>query len=61
VAVSADGIVEAVELKREVAHWLPFLVGVQFHPERLAPRYAEHRALFSALVQASAKQRKKKL
>ncbi len=61
VAVSADGIVEAVELRREVAHWLPFLVGVQFHPERLAPRHAEHRALFRALVQASAKNRKKNL
>lgn len=58
VAVSPDGIVEAVELKREVAHWLPFLVGVQFHPERLAPRHAEHRALFRALVQASVKKRK---
>ena len=59
VAVSPDGIVEGVELKREVAHWLPFFVGVQFHPERLAPRYAEHRALFGALVKASMKNRKK--
>ena len=59
VAVSADGIVEAVELRREAAHWLPFLVGVQFHPERLAPRHAEHRALFGALVKASVKNRTK--
>lgn len=61
VAVSPDGIVEAVELRREVAHWLPFLVGVQFHPERLAPQHAEHRALFEALVRASLKNRKKNL
>ncbi len=61
VAVCADGVVEAVELKREAAHWLPFLVGVQFHPERLASRHAEHRALFRALVQASVKNRKKNL
>ena len=52
VAISPDGIIEAVELKREAAHWLPFLVGVQFHPERLAPRHAEYRALFRALVTA---------
>lgn len=60
VGVSADGIVEAVELKREVAQWLPFLVGVQFHPERLAPKHAEHRALFAALVNACGKNRTKR-
>jgi len=59
VAVSTDGIVEGVELKPEAAQWLPFLVGVQFHPERLAPRYPEHRALFGALVNACAKNRTK--
>jgi len=59
VGVSADGIVEAVELKREASHWLPFFVGVQFHPERLAPRHAEHRSLFGALVKACRKNRTK--
>lgn len=52
VAASADGIVEGVELRPEAAHWLPFLVAVQFHPERLQQRHAEHRAIFSAFVQA---------
>lgn len=59
VAVSADGIVEGVELKPEVSCWLPFLVAVQFHPERLAPRHAEHRALFAAFVKVCARQTKK--
>jgi gamma-glutamyl-gamma-aminobutyrate hydrolase PuuD len=35
-------------------HWLPFLLSVQFHPERLADRYPEHRALFQAFVEVCA-------
>ena len=35
VARSADGLVEAMELQAEVADWLPFMLSVQFHPERL--------------------------
>ena len=58
VAVSADGIVEGVELRPEASHLLPFLVAVQFHPERLQQRHAEHRALFRAFVHACARQRK---
>jgi putative glutamine amidotransferase len=49
---SLDGVVEALELKPEASHWLPFLVSVQFHPERLAARQAKHRAIFSAFVRA---------
>jgi putative glutamine amidotransferase len=52
VAVSADEVVEAVELKNGGPPCLPFLLGVQFHPERLAPRAAEHRALFTAFTAA---------
>jgi putative glutamine amidotransferase len=52
VAVSSDGMIEALELKPALAHWLPFLLSVQFHPERLADRYAEHRAIFGAFAQA---------
>jgi len=59
VAVSPDGIVEGVELRPEASRLLPFLVAVQFHPERLAKRYPEHRVLFQAFVQASARHRKK--
>ena len=52
VALSADHVVEALELKPGASPCLPFLLGVQFHPERLAPRSAEHRALFSAFLAA---------
>lgn len=52
VAVCDDGIVEALELKTSSAGWLPFLLSVQFHPERLADRYPEHQAIFCAFAQA---------
>jgi putative glutamine amidotransferase len=52
VAVCADGIVEGLELKASSAGWLPFLLSVQFHPERLADRYPEHQAIFCAFAQA---------
>jgi putative glutamine amidotransferase len=59
VALSSDGIVEGVELRPEAARLLPFFVGVQFHPERLASRHAEHRALFKAFVRACSEHGKK--
>ena len=52
VARTSDGVVEAMELKPEAAGLLPFLLSVQFHPERLADRHAEHRAIFTAFVKA---------
>lgn len=58
VAVSRDGVVEGVELKSGVADWLPFLLSVQFHPERLANRYAEHRAIFRVFTRVCARGRK---
>ncbi len=51
-AQSDDGVVEAMELKREEARLLPYLMTVQFHPERLAARYPEHQALFNRFVRA---------
>ena len=51
-AASGDGIVEALELKREEAHLLPYFMTVQFHPERLAPRYPEHQELFNSFTRA---------
>jgi enolase len=54
VARSDDGVVEAMELKPEAARWLPFLLSVQFHPERLAERHPEHRAIFDAFARACA-------
>jgi putative glutamine amidotransferase len=54
IAVSDDGIVEALELKPESARCVPFLLSVQFHPERLADRYAGHQAIFAAFARACA-------
>jgi putative glutamine amidotransferase len=51
-AVSEDGVIESLELKPSAARMLPFLLSVQFHPERLAPRYAEHQAIFRAFAEA---------
>src|SRR5215471_7483019 len=47
-AFSQDAVVEGLELKPDAAGALPFLLSVQFHPERLADRYAEHQAIFGA-------------
>ena len=49
-ARSRDGIVEAMELRRELAAGMPFLLSVQFHPERLVSRHARHRAIFKKFV-----------
>lgn len=49
VAWAPDGIVEALEVEGH-----PFAVAVQWHPEALLQR-AESRALFAALVEASAR------
>lgn len=46
-AHTSDGIIEAIELGE-----YPFLLGVQWHPERMT-HDPYHRALFSALVEAS--------
>ncbi|MEI8289698.1 MAG: gamma-glutamyl-gamma-aminobutyrate hydrolase family protein [Verrucomicrobiota bacterium] len=50
VSRSRDGIVEAMELRRELAAVMPFLLSVQFHPERLASRHPQHRAIFKKFV-----------
>jgi putative glutamine amidotransferase len=55
VAHSRDGIVEAMELNAAAARAVPFLLSVQFHPERLAERHAEHRAIFEQFVQVCAR------
>jgi putative glutamine amidotransferase len=52
VAQSADGIVEAMELKPEMAKRMPFFLSVQFHPERLTERHEAHRAIFRRFVEA---------
>lgn len=60
-ATSEDGVVEGMELKPEAVRLLPFLLTAQFHPERLADRYREHRALFGVFTQACALHRKSEL
>jgi len=57
-AVSSDGIVESLELRPGAARMLPFLLSVQFHPERLVGRYPEHRAIFRMFTQACVLNRK---
>jgi putative glutamine amidotransferase len=56
-ARSSDGIVEAMELKPGASRRMPFLLGVQFHPERLAEQFAGHREIFSQFVRACARNR----
>jgi putative glutamine amidotransferase len=58
---SPDGIIEGLELKPGLSCWQPWLLSVQFHPERLADRYSDHQALFDAFIQACARNRDKKL
>jgi putative glutamine amidotransferase len=48
VGYAADGTVEAVEAPDHA-----FVLGVQWHPESLAPRRPEHHRLFQALVEAA--------
>ncbi len=53
-AVSPDGVIESLELKPGGSRWLPMLLSVQFHPERLMDRYPEHAKIFLAFTQACA-------
>lgn len=52
-AHSSDGVIEAIELRPDAAS-LPFFLAVQFHPERLYARHAEHLRLFQHFVRACA-------
>jgi putative glutamine amidotransferase len=56
-ATSRDGLVEAMELKPSAGRKLPFLLSVQFHPERLTDRHAAHRAIFETFIAACARKR----
>ncbi len=53
VAHSADGVIEALELQDPGR--LPFLLTVQFHPERMLDGSASFLRLFSSFVRASAR------
>lgn len=54
-AISSDGMVEAMELKSAYVGMLPFLLSLQFHPERLVQKHARYRAMFKKFVTACAK------
>ncbi|MFO1501350.1 MAG: gamma-glutamyl-gamma-aminobutyrate hydrolase family protein [Verrucomicrobiota bacterium] len=54
-ARSPDGIAEAMELGLADRHRLPYLLAVQFHPERLIPRHSEFIRLFRSFVRACGK------
>jgi putative glutamine amidotransferase len=53
-AASPDGVPEALELKPDASRWLPFLLGVQFHPERLFDRHPEFLELFKCFARVCA-------
>ncbi len=59
VAESSDGVIEAVELREP--EQLPFLLSVQFHPERLIDSNALFLQLFSNFVAACERQRQRNL
>ncbi len=51
-AVSIDGIIEGLELEPTAGQLLPFLLGVQFHPERLFARHAGHLGILRGFTSA---------
>jgi putative glutamine amidotransferase len=51
-AWTKDGIIEAIELNTAEAKGAPFLLGVQFHPERVYEKHPEHLKLFRAFTKA---------
>lgn len=54
-ARSRDGLVEAMELHPDVAARRPFLLAVQFHPERLVEKGEAYRRIFKTFVTACRK------
>ena len=57
-AVSRDGVIEGLELAQDAIGVLPYLLAVQFHPERLFARHGEHRELFRTFVRASRREQR---
>ncbi|MBX3744991.1 MAG: gamma-glutamyl-gamma-aminobutyrate hydrolase family protein [Verrucomicrobiae bacterium] len=58
-ARSPDGVIEALELVSDAAGALPFLLAVQFHPERLYDRFPVHARLFLHFVRTATGDRPK--
>jgi gamma-glutamyl-gamma-aminobutyrate hydrolase PuuD len=51
-------VVEGMELAEPAARWLPWLVAVQFHPERLFERHDVFLELFRSFARACQPKRK---
>lgn len=60
-ATSPDGIVEALELNAAHRELLPWLLSVQFHPERLLRDHPIFHRLFESFVQAAKAKRTQEL
>ena len=60
-AVSEDGIIEGLELEPGSRQLLPYLLAVQFHPERMFARHSEHFELFRSFIRACLKNRRNKI
>ena len=56
---SPDGVVEVMELRPEDSGLLPYLLSVQFHPERLVREHEEFVELFRSFTSACAGGRKR--
>ena len=56
-ATSSDGIIEGMELAK--SNWLPYLLAVQFHPERLFHKHPAHLDLFKDFTRACRPRRRK--
>jgi putative glutamine amidotransferase len=54
---SEDGVIEAMELRQAETLRLPYLLSVQFHPERLVARHSGHREIFLSFIRASLQNR----
>jgi putative glutamine amidotransferase len=59
-ARSPDGLVEAMELKPDFVPRMPYLLAVQFHPERLVQKGGCYPAIFRSFVAACQKSRRGK-
>ncbi|PYM15676.1 MAG: hypothetical protein DME18_03720 [Verrucomicrobia bacterium] len=57
-AISPDGVVEGLELAEPAARLLPWLVAVQFHPERLFEKHDVFLELFRSFTLACKPKRK---
>lgn len=54
-ATGPDGIAEAIELSASDRELVPFLLAVQFHPERLIDRHPHFLKLFQSFILAAGK------